>query len=203
MKKNNAKGFTLIELLAVIVIMGILFATAGTAISRIIENARKDTFIDTVKQYVNGAKNMWAADNLQCAVSAEGGAEFISSAVPNGTYYIEVDSSSSSVPQVLEEGGKSSWGKREMRGYIKVEVSQVGSTRKVKYIPVIVDGVHGVNVTVTGTGSSATSAEKTGPVEGDKLVRGDLVMANAAYKGLFNSSTNTIVLPTTNKCKEV
>ena len=41
------KGFTLIELLAVITIMGILMLVGVPSISRIIENARKDNYIDT------------------------------------------------------------------------------------------------------------------------------------------------------------
>ena len=46
MKKINSKGFTLVELLAVIVIMGILMMVAIPAVTRTIENSRKDTFIN-------------------------------------------------------------------------------------------------------------------------------------------------------------
>ena len=48
------KGFTLIELLAVITIMGILMVVAIPSVSRTIENTRRDSFLDTAKQYVNG-----------------------------------------------------------------------------------------------------------------------------------------------------
>ena len=55
MKKINSKGFTLVELLAVIVIMGILMMVAIPAVTRTIENSRKDTFIDIAKSYANAA----------------------------------------------------------------------------------------------------------------------------------------------------
>lgn len=172
MKKINAKGFTLIELLAVITIMGILMVVAIPAVSRTIENSRKDTFINTAKEYVAGAKNMWAADNLQCGA-------YYSSAVENGTYYIEVNSAAdSSAPTLLEQGGKSAWGNRDIKGYIKVKVDEVGSgataTRKISYYPVLVDGIHGVNV------AASTSVTELGtPKTGESLVRGDIVMSGA------------------------
>ena len=122
--KKNAKGFTLIELLAVITIMGILMIVAIPAVTRTIENSRKDTFVNTVQNYVGGAKTMWASDNLSCTDNTSG-TDFVSSAVSAGFYYIEVNSASTSVPQLLESGGKSSWGSRDIKGYILVHVYDV------------------------------------------------------------------------------
>lgn len=119
--KNN-EGFTLIELLAVITIMGILMMVAIPTVSRTIENSRKDTFVDTAKKYSDSVSAMWSGDGLSCTTVE--GVSYNSSAAPTGTYYVMIDTTSSSVPVLLEQGGKSSWGSRQVKGYVKVVVSE-------------------------------------------------------------------------------
>lgn len=171
MKNNN--GFTLIELLAVITIMGILMMVAIPTVSRTIENSRKDTFIDTAKKYADSAKTMWMGDNLLC-MTAEG-KRFNSSAVPTGTYYIEIDTSSDSAPVLLEQGGKSSWGSRDIKGYVKVDVN----TKKYLYGDVNLDGsvlstdAVALNGYVAGTGDNFNELQKRlADVNGDSVING-------------------------------
>ena len=59
MKKE--KGFTLVELLAVIVIMAILLMVAIPAVSRILEDVRKRTFVNEAKTIYNEATNKYTS----------------------------------------------------------------------------------------------------------------------------------------------
>lgn len=53
MKKLNKKGFTLIELLAVIVILGVIMVIAVPAVTKYINQSRKDSYISTAKSFAD------------------------------------------------------------------------------------------------------------------------------------------------------
>ena len=100
-KKLNSSGFTLIELLAVITIMGILMMVAIPAVSRTIENSRRDSFATIAQNYINTVRNSVMADELRCSNAAglnkyaDAKAEATStnvSAVDSGeTYFLTID----------------------------------------------------------------------------------------------------------------
>ena len=150
---KNDKGFTLVELLAVIVIMGILMMVAIPSVTRTIENSRKDTFVDIAKSYGNAARTLWTSDNLTCN-------GVVSSAVDDGDYYILINSkegAKESLPVLVDQGGKSSWGNRDVNGYVRVNISTTPGVdddgdgvfekepkRVTKFYVALSDGTHGL-----------------------------------------------------------
>ena len=180
MKKLNKNGFTLIELLAVIVIMGILMMVAIPAMTRYIENSRKDTFLSTAKEYVNAARNMWASDSLICNTGDSTNPRIVSSGVDAGDWYIMIDTTKDYV-NLLDQGGKSSWGNRDMKGYIRVHITEDGSgttERKTQYYVALSDGTHGI--TDSATYDSASKSMKGG-TEADELLRADVKSTGIKY----------------------
>ncbi len=53
---KNKNGFTLIELLAVIVILGVIMVIAVPAVTKYINNSRKDSFVITAKNFIDSIK---------------------------------------------------------------------------------------------------------------------------------------------------
>ena len=61
---KNENGFTLIELLAVIIILGVLMIIAIPAVTKYIEESRKNSYISTAKSIVNGARTLVHSGSL-------------------------------------------------------------------------------------------------------------------------------------------
>lgn len=133
-KKQNQQGFTLIELLAVITIMGILMMVAIPSVSRTIENSRRDTFKDTALAYLSAIKTSIAQDEMSCDNKPI-------SAVDAGYYYYFLSSTQNSGKDLMQSGGKSSWGNADVAGVIMIKKEVDGTRTNYKYSMMFVDSV--------------------------------------------------------------
>ena len=162
------KGFTLIELLAVITIMGILMLVAIPAITRTIENSRRDTFADISHEYINAVRNAVLADNITCTVGSE---TMNASATPGGTYIFKLGTNPNTesnpayqqTKDLMESGGNSPFGNAYLTGYVLWEKASNDETGKttMDFSMVLVDaGGHGF-AEETAEDSIKRSAVKT------------------------------------------
>ena len=160
-RASQQSGFTLIELLAVITIMGILMMVAIPAVSRTIENSRRDTFADTATAYINAVKNSVSADEILCSTASDTNMTTNISSAVAGTYYLNVatednatykaNSALDNSKALMESGGKSSWGNANVRGYVVLTKDTTNNQTKYTYQIVLTDsGNHGTNGTSTG-----------------------------------------------------
>ena len=157
MKKLNKSGFTLIELLAVIVIMGILMMVAIPAVSKYMENSKKDAFIDTLSQYADATKKSLAAGNVYCngvsATENDSGTLSVSTNPSDGVAY-------SNYKALLKNGGKSPWGNKDLKGYIEFS-SISGPARR-------------INVSI-GDGSKYIGLDANGAINAGSMGRSSIL----------------------------
>jgi hypothetical protein len=80
----------------------------------------------------------------------------------DGDYFVLIDSSDSSLNSLLETGGLSPWGNKDVKGYVRIKKSVEGKTAAKYYIS-LTDGVH------------AIYDDPDNPKEADLLKRTDII----------------------------
>lgn len=187
--RKKSKMIVFIELLAVSTIIAMLMMVVFPQVLKIIENAKKDVYINTVQGFVKSARNLWATDNIICKVVEDGEeVQYVSSALPEGEYAIIIDTSgkvNNLSAQLVESGGKSPWDSRNIIGAIKVVISYGEKGKKVDYIPYVSDGVHGINL----EGKKPNFVKK--PVKSENLKRNSIVMSGVGYPVIEETKFNS------------
>ena len=107
--KDN-KGFTLVELLTVIVILGILAMVAIPAVSRYIDNSKKQSYITSVKVYAQAVQKAYHSNLLDCSGKV-------------GKYYV----SFSDAKVLIQDGGSSPFG-GSINGSIRIDIDNTGES---------------------------------------------------------------------------
>ena len=190
-RASQQSGFTLIELLAVITIMGILMMVAIPAISRTIENSRRDTFMNTAKSYAAAIQNSVASDEISCYETNASTSQSPISGLAAGAnkdsakyyaYYFKSDAPSGT--DLMESGGKSSWASKEVTGYVLIEKYTTpisGSTQTTthyNYYVSMTDGTHGIQ----------------SPVEVSSLKRSHVIVSGANLINAEAATAKTVSL---------
>ena len=106
MKKLNNKGFTLVELLAVIVVLAIVMGLAVVAITGVLDNARKATFVADAKQFLEGARNLVNSADMDSMLTGGSSSTYLITCNSGTGAKNNVDITLDQIP--LQQGGKKS-----------------------------------------------------------------------------------------------
>lgn len=120
----NKNGFTLIELLAVITILAIILLFAIPAVSRTIENSRRDAFAQIAQKYIEAVKAAVISDELICTMDFGATWQKVTEVKYDHHCYFNIQTEEDSEffqqsKDLMESNNKSPWGKSDLVGTIR------------------------------------------------------------------------------------
>ncbi len=155
---RNNKGFTLVELLAVIVVLAVVMGIAAVAITGVLDSTRKNAFVASAKQYIEGAKSLVKADMVEAMMGGTG--KYITTCGTDSTFTIPL------TDLKLETGGKSPYsGASYDNASSKVVVTASENCSTFSYKIFLTDGVYHIGTTDTPIAEDSISASSV--VSGD------------------------------------
>ena len=160
---KNKKGFTLVELLAVIVVLAIVMGLAVVAITGVLENARKATFVADAKQFLEGARNLVTSSDMNAMLDGTNNPTSYAVSCQNSKQAPSSRELPISVLKFQQGGEKSPYGNPYNKTLSKIYVSAALDTDnscKLTYRIYLTDGVYEI--------TDATDTEH-GAVEWSKL----------------------------------
>lgn len=147
---KNKKGFTLVELLAVIVVLAIVMGIAAVAITNVLDSTRKNAFVASAKQFVEGAKSLVEADMVEAMLGGSG--TYVTTCA--GTFDIAL----SNIKTKGADTDKTPWGTAYDKAGSKVTVTASDNCEKFTYAIYLqdADGVHYIS---NASGTTTAVAE--------------------------------------------
>ena len=200
MKKNNnhnRKGFTLVELLAVIVILAVLALVAMPNVTRLMDNARKNSFTTEAMEFAKSAQTAYT--NIQLAGTTGQNTDL--SLIPgvgtgNNTYnYFCISYEKLKKDQYISKSNDSGYG-----GIIELFIptstnNAVTSTITAIYLTNGSYAINGLSLTNLAAGSYSSG---NGAAGAGKYNSGNSLNVKSTATAVTNATTGNLCLTTSN-----
>ncbi len=146
--------------------------------------------MDTAKAYINAIKNAVAADELSSGSTPI-------SALGEGYYYYKIESDLDSGKDLMEQGGKSSWGNTEVKGFVVIykAVGDQGRTTYEYAIKLVDMQGRGVKTLTTESALKRSSVSTSGTaLTTNSLINKATIPGKATTKIKFNGFSSDVYI---------
>ena len=149
---KNKKGFTLVELLAVIVVLAIVMGIAAVAITNVLDSTRKNAYVASAKQYIEGAKSLVEAEVVDRMFATGEETTYLKECAKDNTYDITI------ADIKLKSGGDSPYGAAFDTTKSKVVVKVTDSNCSTFEYSIYMEDKLGNKIAADSTGTTPVAA---------------------------------------------